>query len=112
MSPDELEKALKGKALQKFTENTITTLPRLRKALAEIRRTGYAVSYSEHHEMVRSVSAPIRDNEGKVFASLSALGVTARMTDEWLPEVVLQVVAAANGISRLFGYSASGVKAA
>jgi hypothetical protein len=34
------------------------------------------------------------------------------MTDEWLPEVALEVIAAANEISRLFGYSVSGVKAA
>ena len=111
MSRDELADTLKGKGLQKFTESTITTMPRLREALAEVRRTGYAVSNAEHHEMVRGVAAPIRDNEGKVFASLSALGVTSRMTTEWLPEVALQVVAAANEISRQFGYTASGVKA-
>ena len=52
------------------------------------------------------------DNEGKAFASLSALGVTSRMTAEWLPEVTLQVVAAANEISRQFGYTASGAKGA
>jgi DNA-binding IclR family transcriptional regulator len=110
MSRESLEDTLKGKVLQKFTKNTITTMPQLCKALAEIRRTGYAVSYSEHYEMVRGVAAPIRDNEGKVFASLSALGVTSRMTAEWLPEVALQVITAANEISRLFGYPASGVK--
>lgn len=112
MSRDELEDTLKGKELQKFTENTITTMPRLREALAEVRRAGYAVSDGEHHEMVRGVAAPIRDNEGKVFASLSALGVTSRMIDEWIPEVASQVIAASNEISRLFGYSAPSAKRA
>lgn len=110
MSDDELENTLNGKELQKFTENTITTMSHLREALAEIRQTGYAVSYSEHHEMVRGIAAPIRDSKGKVFASLSALGITSRLTAEWLPEVALQVIAASNEISRLFGYSVSGVK--
>jgi hypothetical protein len=61
------------------------------------------------HQPLTSIDG---DNEGKVFASLSALGVTSRMTTAWLPEVALQVVAAANEISRQFGYTASGVKAA
>lgn len=53
-----------------------------------------------------------RDNEGWALASLSTLGITSRMTKEWLPEVALQVTAAANEISRPFGYTASGVTAA
>lgn len=110
MTQRDLENTLKGKGLQKFTENTISTMPALREALADVRRTGYAVSYSEHYEMVRGVAAPVRDHEGKVFASLSALGVTSRLTNEWLPEIALQVIAAANEISRLFGYSGSAAK--
>jgi hypothetical protein len=51
-------------------------------------------------------------NEGKRFASLSTLGVASRMTMEWLPEIALQVIAAADEISRHFGYAASGVEAA
>ena len=61
------------------------------------------------HQPLTSIDS---DNEGKAFASLSAFGVTSRMTTEWLPEVALQVVAAASEISRLFGYTVSGVKAA
>lgn len=105
MKSDEMEATIKVKGLQKFTENTITSLEALRSAIADIRRTGYAVSYSEHYEMVRGVAAPIRDHDGKVFASLSALGITSRITPEWLPEIAIQVMAAANEISRLFGFS-------
>jgi DNA-binding IclR family transcriptional regulator len=105
MNRDDIEKTLKEKGLQKFTENTITSMQHLRAALADIRRAGYAVSYSEHYEMVRGVAAPIQDHDGKVFASLSALGIISRITPEWVPEIAAQVMAAANEISRLFGYS-------
>jgi DNA-binding IclR family transcriptional regulator len=104
MSRADIESTLKEKGLQKFTENTITSMQRLRAALADIRRIGYAVSYSEHYDMVRGVAAPIRDHDGKVFASLSALGIISRITPEWVPEIAVQVMAAANEISRLFGY--------
>jgi len=105
MKSDEMEATVKVKGLKKFTENTITSMQGLRSAFADIRRTGYAVSYSEHYEMVRGVAAPIRDHEGKVFASLSALGITSRITPEWVPEIAVQMMAATNEISRLFGYS-------
>ena len=104
MSRDEVEATIREKGLQKFTENTITDFERLDVALAEIRRCGYAVSYSEHYEMVRGVAAPIRDLDGKVFASLSALGIISRITPEWVPEIASRVIAAADEISRLFGY--------
>ncbi|MCF8159878.1 MAG: IclR family transcriptional regulator [Polaromonas sp.] len=104
MKSEEMEATVKVKGLQKYTENTITSMTSLRAAFSEIRLAGYAVSYSEHYEMVRGVAAPIRDHDGKVFASLSALGITSRITPEWVPEIAMQVIAAANEISRLFGY--------
>jgi hypothetical protein len=61
------------------------------------------------HQPVTAIDS---DDESKVFASLSARGITSRMTTEWLPEVALQVTAVANEISRLFGYTAFGVTAA
>lgn len=104
MPEDDLDRTLREKGLRKFTENTITDLQTLRAALTEIRECGYAVSNAEHAELVRSVAAPIRDHDGKVFASLAALGIATRITPEWIPELAQHVVKAAEEISRLFGY--------
>jgi IclR family acetate operon transcriptional repressor len=104
MPEDDVGRTIREKGLQKFTEHTLTDPDSLRGALAEIRRCGYAVSYSEHNEMVRGVAAPIRDHDGKVFASLSALGTVSRITPESIPELAVHVVKAADEISRLFGY--------
>jgi DNA-binding IclR family transcriptional regulator len=104
MPPEEFEQTIREKGLRKFTENTITDLELLRAALAEVRERGYAISNSEHAELVRSVAAPIRDHDGRVFASLAALGIETRITPEWIPELARRVVNAADGISRLFGY--------
>ena len=104
MPEDDLERTVREKGLKKFTDNTITDLATLRAALAEIRERGYAVSNAEHAELVRSVAAPIRDHDGKVFASLAALGIATRITPEWIPELAQHLVRAAEEISRLFGY--------
>lgn len=106
MSRDEIRRTINNQGLQKYTDATITEFDQLDAALAEIRRLGYAVSNSEHFEMVRGVAAPIRDHDHKVFASLSALGLVSRVSPEMIPEIAAQVIKVADEISRLFGYAA------
>lgn len=95
---------LDGVHLEKFTRNTITDPARLAAALSTIRRRGYAVSDGEHFEMVRGVAAPVFDHDGRAIASVSALGVAARLTPEWIPDVAAGVVRTAGEISRQLGY--------
>ncbi len=104
LSTEEIETMIQKKGLEKFTEHTITDPDRLRADLDATRRRGYAVTDGEHDEMVRSVAAPIRDHEGQVIASLSALGLASRFALERLPDISVPVVEAAEEISRLFGY--------
>ncbi|MFA6507949.1 MAG: IclR family transcriptional regulator [Treponemataceae bacterium] len=104
MNKEEIENVIKKKGLEKFTEHTITDPKRLLAVLEDIRKKGFAVSDAEHDDMVRSVAAPIRDHDGQVIASLSALGIVSRITLELVPEVAQKVIEAAQEISRLFGY--------
>jgi DNA-binding IclR family transcriptional regulator len=104
MKPEDVERTIRQKGLPKLTATTITDPRKLRSALAAIRKCGYAVSDGEHDDLVRSVAAPIRDTEGKVIASLSALGIVTRITKERVPEVSARVVKAAYEISRLCGH--------
>jgi DNA-binding IclR family transcriptional regulator len=104
MNRQELESTIQEKGLARYTGATITSSSRLRTALTEIRQRGYAVSDAEHDEMVRGVAAPIRDHDGAVIASLSALGLVSRITPERVAQVAAQVVKAADEISRLFGH--------
>ena len=106
MDRSERERMLGKKGLKKFTENTLTDLAQLDASLQAIRVSCYAVSYAEHNEMVNAVATPIRDHGGKVFASLSALGIVSLITPERIPGIAQQMIQAANEISRLFGYNA------
>jgi DNA-binding IclR family transcriptional regulator len=86
--------------LYAFTEHTIIDPRRLRRVLAEVRRTGVAISDRQVTDDALSVAAPIRGQGGAVVAAVS-LVVTA---DTALPAALVPAVAAAaRGISRAVG---------
>lgn len=51
-----------------------------RRTLAEVRRRGWAHSVAEREPGVASVSAPVRDAEGRVIAAVSVSGPLERLT--------------------------------
>jgi DNA-binding IclR family transcriptional regulator len=93
--------------LARHSPRTIVDRAKLRVELGRIRRRGYAVSEGEHSEMVWGVAAPIHDHDGAVFASLSALGIAARLTPERIPGVGEKVMGTAAEISRQLGFTAT-----
>ncbi len=93
--PEQIEAVLAG-PLKRYTEHTVTDPRRLRRTLADIRRTGYTISNRQIELVSTSVAAPIRGRGNEVVAALSIVvsaGVSAR-------RYVSTVVAAARGISR------------
>ncbi|MBS4726945.1 IclR family transcriptional regulator [Mycobacterium sp. SM1] len=71
------------------------------RALAEVRRRGWAQSVAEREPGVASVSAPVRDASGAVIAAISVSGPIDRMGRRpgarWAPDLV----AAAEALTRL-----------
>lgn len=59
------------KGLLRFTDTTITDESWLRDELETVRSQGYAVDNSEHQPGLRCIGAPIRNQTGQVFASIS-----------------------------------------
>jgi IclR family transcriptional regulator, KDG regulon repressor len=103
-SDKQVSQMIKAMGLSRFTDNTITDRESLDREMARIRRRGYAVDNSEHEEGVRCISAPIRNHEGKVRASISVSGPSQRMSparDEELGELL---VSKTDEISRRLGY--------
>lgn len=90
--------------LRAFTARTITDPRRLRAVLAEVRRTGYAVSDGQVTLDALSVAAPVSGPDGDVVAALSIVVRADRATPSALAPAV---VATARGISRALG---SGVR--
>ena len=94
--PEVLDEVLRT-PLQVFTPRTIDTPGRLRTVLAEVRRTGVAISDQQITMDACSVAAPVRDAAGATIASVSIVVPHAdRKMVTWIPAVR----AAALGISR------------
>jgi DNA-binding IclR family transcriptional regulator len=86
------------------TRNSITALPVLEKELAEARRCGYARDNEELELGVRCMSAPIRDDSGRLVAGLSLSAPADRLKEEWLDDIR----ATAKLISKGLGYQRAG----
>jgi DNA-binding IclR family transcriptional regulator len=104
---DEAEiEAVMADGLRPLTPRTITSANRLRRALAEIRRRGYATSTDERVVGASAVSAPVRDGSGRVVAGLTISGPTYRFTPERGRRYVELVRAGAARVSEALGYEA------
>jgi DNA-binding IclR family transcriptional regulator len=87
--------------LAAFTPYTVTDPARLRRALAEVRRTGAAVSDRQVTEDALSVAAPVRGADGTVTAAVS---VVVPHDAARVPVLVPAVRLAARGMSRALGW--------
>ncbi len=92
----ETQAAVLDAPLRRFTPATITSPERLRVALSEIRKTGYAHAPGHIRGAAAGVAVPIRDLHETVIASL---GVVVP-NDETAARTVPALRAAAQGIQR------------
>lgn len=87
--------------LTAFTPHTITDPTKLRRVLAEVRRTGVAISSRQVTDDALSVAAPVRGQTGGVVAAVS---IVVPQSDAQVPVLVPAVRLAARGISRALGW--------
>ncbi|GGN86969.1 transcriptional regulator [Streptomyces albiflavescens] len=96
-----LQEAYCDSPLASFTPHTVTDPARLRRLLAEVRRTGVAVSSRQVTDDALSVAAPVRGAGGTVVAAVS---VVVPQADGRVPVLIPAVRLAARGISRALGW--------
>lgn len=92
----EIQAAIIGGPLRRFTPATITTPERLRIVLSDVRKTGFAHTAGHIRDAAAGVAVPIRDPQESVVASL---GVVVP-NDETAARTVPALRAAAQGIQR------------
>ncbi|MEU6292071.1 IclR family transcriptional regulator [Streptomyces sp. NPDC046988] len=97
----EFQEAYRAGPLASFTPYTITDPGLLRRVLAEVRRTGAAVSDRQVTDDALSVAAPLYGPDGKVTAAVS---VVVPHAGARVPTLVPAVRVAARGISRALGW--------
>ncbi len=99
-APPDVQEAVLAAPLLRFTDRTVCRPDELRRMLAEVRRTGVAVSDGQIELVALSVAAPVRGPRGEVVAALSVV-VPADGGEAQLYVPVVR--AAARGISRALG---------
>jgi DNA-binding IclR family transcriptional regulator len=96
-APEHVQNDVLEAPLRRFTAYTITDPIRLKRALAQVRRDGVAVSDRQVTDDAMSVAAPITDSSGEVVAALS---IVAKAGGNVAPRLAPAVRAAALGTSR------------
>jgi IclR family acetate operon transcriptional repressor len=103
MDESEVKRILHKHGLPRRTQNSISRPTKLRDALDEARRCGYAVDHEENSVGLRCVAAVIHDENEQPYAAISVAGPTVRVTLSRVPELGRQVVEAAREISGAIG---------
>ena len=99
-APPALQEQVLATPLRRYTARTLCSAAALRRVLADVRRTGVAVSDGQIELVALSVAAPVRGPRGDVVAALSVV-VPAATSDA--RAYVPVVRAAARGVSRTLG---------
>lgn len=99
----EIDRILKSVDLVKLTPNTRVNAEEVKNGLQEVRKRGWATDDEENWKMVRCVSAPVRDNNGKVCAALSVSTLTDLDSYEQMLGITNKVIETARELSRRLG---------
>jgi DNA-binding IclR family transcriptional regulator len=109
--PDaEVNEIIRRWGLKAITPNTITSPLALKAELRAIRLRGYAIDNEEKEPGLRCLSAPVRNDTGKLLAALSVSGPAFRVTKERIPEIGKAVMQAAGELSHDLGYRPAAMK--
>ena len=103
MSVEQRESLLPSLRFESATARSITSIPKLRKDLAQIMQLGYALDDEEAVTGARCVGAAILDANGKVAGGISISGPTARINKTNLASIAKTVKHAALEISTRLG---------
>ncbi len=101
-----LAESMRDGALPALTHRTLTDPAALRRAISEVRRTGWAGDVGEYRSGEASLAAPIRSRGGLVVGAIGITGPVDRLCDGQLrfrPAPITQVCDAAAAVSRDLG---------
>lgn len=105
-SDQDLDRLIRVKGLERYTEYTLTTKEELKQELAKIRKRGFAYDEQERELGARCVAFPIYNDKGKVVSGMSVTGPDNRMTDEVIAPKIEEFRRITMEISHKLGYKA------
>ena len=103
LDESEVESIVSSAELPAYTENTIISLPLLKKELDRVRTQSYSMDNEETALGLTGIAAPVFDHNGKAVAAVGAGGTVAEVQQEMVA-IIGQVKSAALRISKKLGY--------
>jgi IclR family pca regulon transcriptional regulator len=93
LDPRDAESRLASTPRPEFTEHTITSLPQLRRQLADVRANGYCLVEEELQLGLISLAVPVHNSSGRTVASICVTSQPHRtsakqMLKEYLPKLL------------------------
>lgn len=102
----EVDDIVSEHGLQAFTSNTITTREELDAELETIREQGYAMSREEQRTGLRSIAAPVTDDDDRSIAAISLFCPVHRVDDDrFVGDCLDALLGAANVIELEYNYA-------
>ena len=98
-SYEELKEIYKSYTLHQHTENTITSLEKLRIELRRVKMNGYSLNQAETFNYVYGVGAPILDNQQRAIAAISLSGTISTINLKNTPKLAEKAIYTASLIS-------------
>jgi len=103
MPADQRDAILTGRALTRYTDQTLADRTVLERDLERSRARGYAVDLDEKTTGMRCIAAPVRDASGEMVAGISVSGPSSRIGDAEIPTLARAVTDAARALSAALG---------
>ena len=103
---EELDHLFRTKEFARHNRRTIVSKSALRRELALVRQSGYALDNEEDEPGVCCIGAPVFDENGKAVAAISIAGTINQIGIDRVPPLARLVMRAARGISSTLGYVA------
>lgn len=103
MDDARLRRTMEGRALEAFTDHTITDFDGLRRDLEAVRMRGYSIDGEEKNLGMRCIAAPVFDVAGEAVAGISVSGPVSRVSLEDIDRMSACVVEAAEALSFAIG---------
>lgn len=99
LSEEEQQGAIEKMTFERIANRTIPSKEKLMEEIKEIRQVGYAFSYEERVEGGFSTSAPIKNRENELIASVSMAGPIFRVNEEKIKVYCEELIQIAEQIS-------------
>jgi DNA-binding IclR family transcriptional regulator len=108
LKPEQLDRFLERVTLASFTSRSVTEPEALKRELDGARKSGLAFDDGEFDPEVRCVAVPVQDFTGQTIGAIGISGPVWRLSIQALQNHSATVRAAAERLSREFGYNPSG----